>query len=69
MQEAWPSNQRHRVKPHLVDGEARLGEASILARRDGGWPLLWQGPLPQGHLPWSLLLAITGNGAQGELQD
>jgi hypothetical protein len=27
-------NRRCRVKPHLVDGEARLGVASVLAQRD-----------------------------------
>jgi hypothetical protein len=34
-QETSPGSHRHRVKPHLVDGEARLGVASILARQDG----------------------------------
>jgi hypothetical protein len=49
--EASLGKRRHRVKTHLTDDDARLEEASILARRDGS---LWQsrqGLPPQGRLP------------------
>jgi hypothetical protein len=35
-QEAGPRNCQCKLKPHLINDEAQPGEASILARWDGG---------------------------------
>jgi hypothetical protein len=48
--EASPSKHWHRVKTHLTNGDARLEEASILARWDDGWQQPQWGLPPQGRL-------------------
>jgi hypothetical protein len=60
--EASPGKRRRSVKTHLVDDDAWLEkEASIPARRDGGWQLSWWGLPPLERSPWSPRLAITGD--------
>jgi hypothetical protein len=47
--EASPDKHWHRVKTHVTDGDARWEEASVLARRDGGWRQSRRGLPSQGH--------------------
>jgi hypothetical protein len=62
--EESPGKHQHRGETHLTDGDARLEEASILVRWDGGWRWSQREPPPQRHLSWSPLLAIMINGAE-----